>query len=645
MKAPKKKIAVGKKAQTPKKKQTAKKTTTPKKAKVAKKAAAPKKTKIVKKVTAPKKAKAVKKITAPKKAKAVKKAAAPKTVLSQEKIIAVKKTVRYTDKPWLAHYDKGTPATIKYVKRTLIEYLESSARDYPNKIAFISQGYEISYANLKDMVYRFATCLDDFGVRKGDSVSIHLPNLIQTVAAYYAIIKIGGKVVMNNPLYSAAELEHQFNNSESKVLITLDLLANNMIDLRPKTKIKQIVYVSLTDYLPPSADPTKVFSAQPKEAPDIYAWKDLIARYAPNPPKVEVNWDDIAMLQYTGGTTGVSKAAILTHANLSSQLQQIDVWDPTIKRGDPQIFLGALPFFHVYGLSTVMNLTIYYAYTCILLVRPTPENLFDAILKYKPTVATLVPTMFIGLLGHPEFAKLDLKSFKRICSGSAPLPVEVFKEFTTRSGAKISEGFGMTEASPVTHANPFDGKQKIGSVGLPYPDTQCRLVDLESGEKDVPVGEPGELIIKGPQVMKGYWKKPEETANSLRNGWLHTGDIATMDEEGYFFIVDRIKDMIISGGYNVYPRDIDEVLYTHPKVLEACSIGVPHETRGEQIKSFIVLKEGETATEQEIVDYCSTKLSKYKLPTIIEFRKELPKSNVGKILRKVLREEELKKPK
>jgi long-chain acyl-CoA synthetase len=556
---------------------------------------------------------------------------------------SVKKKVTYQDKPWLAHYDKGVPHTIKYKEQLLIDYLDSAARDYPQRVAFISQDYKITYAELKDMVYRFAACLTDFGIRKGDSVAIHLPNLIQTVAAYNAILKIGGKAVMNNPLYSAAELEYQFNDSESKVLITLDLLANNMIDLRPKTKIKQIVYASLGDYIPSSTDPATVLAVKPKEAPEVYGWKDLIAKYPPNPPQVNVNINDIAMLQYTGGTTGVSKGAVLTYANLSKQLQQIDSWDPTVKRGDKEIFLGALPFFHVYGLSTVMNLTVYYAYTCILLVRSTPEALFDAIQKYKPTVATLVPMMFLGLLGHPEFSKLDLKSFTRICSGSAPLPVEVFKEFTRRSGAKISEGFGMTEASPVTHANPFDGKQKIGSVGVPYPDTECRIVDLENGVKDMPVGESGELIIKGPQVMKRYWKKPEETALSIRNGWLYTGDIAKMDEEGYFFIVDRKKDMILSGGFNVYPRDIDEVLFTHSKILEACAIGVPHETRGEQIKAFVVLREGQTATEQEIIDYCATKLAKYKLPTIVEFRKELPKNNVGKILRKTLRAEEIAK--
>jgi long-chain acyl-CoA synthetase len=521
--------------------------------------------------------------------------------------------------------------------------LEDAVRDFPNKIAFISQDYKISYKDLKDMAYRLATCLADFGIKKGDSVSIHLPNMIQTVAAYYAILKIGGKVVMNNPLYSPAELEYQFNDSESKVLITLDLLANNMIDLRPKTKIKQIVYASLGDYIPSSTDPATVFAAKPKESPDVYGWKDLIAKYPPNPPQVNVAFHDIAMFQYTGGTTGVTKGAILTHANLSKQLQQINVWDPVLKRGDNEIFMGALPFFHVFGMSTTLNLSVLKAWTCVLLTRPTPEALYDVIQKYRPTVAALVPTMFIGLLNHPDFDKLDLTCLKRIVSGSAPLPLQVFKEFNRRSGAQISEGFGMTEASPVTHANPFDGQQKIGSVGLPYPDTECRIVDLENGESDMPVGESGELIIKGPQVMKGYWKKPEETANVLRKGWLYTGDIAKMDEEGYFFIVDRKKDMILSGGYNVYPRDIDEVLYTHPKILEACAIGVPHPTRGEQIKAFVVLREGQTATEQEIIDYCATKLAKYKLPTMVEFRKELPKNNVGKILRKTLRTEEIAK--
>ena len=584
-----------------------------------------------------------KKVLAKKKIQVKKKVIAKKKVQIKKKIQAKKKQVTYQDKPWLANYDKGVPSSIAYKERFLIDHLDDAARDYPNKTAFISHGYEISYAQLKDMVYRFATCLADFGIKKNDSVAIHLPNMIQTVAACYAVLKLGGKVVMNNPLYTALELEYQFNDSESKVLITLDLLANNMIDLRPKTGIKQIVYASLKDYLPASTDPTTVLAVQPKEAEDVYGWKDLIAKYPPNPPQVRVSFDDVAFLQYTGGTTGVSKGAMLTHANMSKQVQQLHATDPAAVRGGDEIGMGALPIFHSFGLSCIMNLTIYYAGTNILLVRPTPEALFDTIKKYRPNVTALVPTMFIGLLNHPEFDTLDLTCFRIIGSGSAPLPVEVIKKYKEISGAVISEGFGLTETSPATHGNPLKGRQKIGSIGLPYPDTECRIVDLETGEKNMPVGEPGELIIKGPQVMKGYWKKPEETAIALRNGWLYTGDIATMDKDGYFYIVDRKKDMIISGGYNVYPRDIDEVLYAHPKVQEACAIGVPHETRGEQIKTFIVLKEGETATEQEILEYCAGKLAKYKLPTMVEFRKELPKSNVGKVLRKILKQEEIKK--
>ena len=334
---------------------------------------------------------------------------------------------------------------------------------------------------------------------------------------------------------------------------------------------------------------------------------------------------------------------MLTHSNLTKQLQQIGAWDTTIKRGDKKTMVGALPFFHVYGLSTVMNLTFYFGFKTILVGRPTPENLIPAIQKYNPEIACLVPTMYIGMLNHPDFDKLDLSFIERLMCGSAPLPMEVIKAYKEKAGVVINEGFGLTEASPVTHSNPYDTKQKPGSIGVPYPSTMVRLVDLETGEKDVPQGEPGEMIIKGPQVMKGYWNRPEETANSIRDGWLYSGDIATMDEDGYFYIVDRKKDMIISGGYNVYPRDIDEALYTHPKILEACSIGIPHEKRGEQIKSFVVLKEGETATEQEIIDFCATRLARYKLPTLVEFRTELPKSNVGKILRKILREEELQK--
>jgi long-chain acyl-CoA synthetase len=347
---------------------------------------------------------------------------------------------------------------------------------------------------------------------------------------------------------------------------------------------------------------------------------------------------------YTGGTTGISKAVIITHGNLSKQVQQIAAWFPTFDSNE--VMLGALPFFHVFGLTTAMNLAIFLGWGDILVPKPQPDALLEAIRKYKPSFTPLVPTMYIGMLNNAAIDKTNLTSIKGCFSGSAPLPLEIIRDFEGRTGAVIVEGFGLTEASPVTHVNPFaGGKRKVGSIGIPISDTECRVVSLDDGITDVPVGESGELLVKGPQVMKGYRNNPEETANTLTDDWLHTGDIAKMDEDGYFYIVDRKKDMIISGGCNVYPRDIEEVFYENPKIQEACAIGIPHPTRGETVKVFAVLKKGETATQEELVEYCTDKLARYKLPTEIEFRDDLPKTNVGKILKKELREEEMAKRK
>jgi long-chain acyl-CoA synthetase len=529
------------------------------------------------------------------------------------------------------------------------DFLEKSAKDFPDDTAMVFVGYKLTYRQFKDQVDRFATCLTEFGIKKGDAVSILLPNSIPCVVAYYSILKIGAIVVMNNPLYSDPELEHQFKDSDSKVLVTLDALGNRMIDLRPKTKIKQIVYMGIGDFLNPIkrflGKKLKKFPfADVKAAPDVYRWMDCISKYQPNPPKVKLTLNDIAMYQYTGGTTGVSKGVVLTHGNLSKQIQQIDAWFPTFGRGK-EVMLGALPYFHVFGLSTAMNLSVFAGWNQILIPRPQPQQLLEAIREYKPTFAPLVPTMYIGMLNHPDLKKTDMGCIKGAFSGSAPLPVEVIHEFQKLTGAYISEGFGMTETCPVTHTNPFNGKQKVGSIGLPISDTLSRIVDLDDGVTDMPIGKPGELIVKGPQVMRGYKGMAEETANVLKDGWMYTGDIATMDEDGYFYIVDRKKDMIISGGYNVYPRDIDEVYYGNPKVEECCSIGIPDAKRGENVKLFVVLKEGQTATAQEMIEYGKDHLAAYKLPTEVEFRKELPKTTVGKILRKELRAEELKKRK
>ena len=553
------------------------------------------------------------------------------------------------DKPWLANYEKGVPEFVEYEDVCLPAFLERSAERFPDRSALNFQGYRIQFRQLKEMVDRFASALSTFGVNRGDRVALLLPNTIPCVAAYYAVLKIGAIAVMNNPLYSDRELDHQFNDSGAKLLITLDLLGNRMIDLRPKTRIKQIVITSIGDYLPfpknwlfPLVAKKKKLAADVKPADEVFKWKAVLADHQPNPPAVTLGFEDVAMYQYTGGTTGVSKGVMLTHANLSKNVQQCRAWFPSFKEGE-EVMLGALPFFHVFGLTTAMNFAIYMAWEDILVPKPQPEQLLETIGKFKPTFAPLVPTMYIGMLNHANIDRTPMTSIKGCFSGSAPLPVEVIRDFEKRTGAVIVEGYGLTETSPVTHINPFaGGKRKAGSIGLPISDTECRIVELNDGRTDLPTGETGELMVKGPQVMQGYWNKPDATAESLVDGWLHTGDIAQMDAEGYFYIVDRKKDMIISGGYNVYPRDIEEVFFEHPKVQEATAIGIPHPKRGEAVKVFIVLKEGATATQEEMIAFCHEKLAKYKWPTEVEFRTELPKSNVGKVLKKELRQKERK---
>jgi len=558
--------------------------------------------------------------------------------------------IKYENKPWLSHYEKNVPEKIDYEQICLPAVLERSADLFPDHTALLFQGYKITFRQLNEMVNRFATCLSKFGVQKGDSVSILLPNLIPCVVAYYAILKLGAITVMNNPLYSDRELEHQFNDSGSKILITIDLLGNRMINLRPKTGIKQIIYTSIGDYLPfpknllfPLVAKKKNLAADVKSAENVYKWKDVLGAHAPHPPLIELSFEDVAMYQYTGGTTGVSKGVILTHGNISKQVQQIAAWFPTFNKGE-EIMLGALPYFHVFGLSTAMNFAIFMGWGQSLIPKPQPQPLLETIAKSKPTFAPLVPTMYIGLLNHPDISKVDMTCIKGCFSGSAPLPLEVIKDFEQQTGAVIVEGFGLTESAPVTHINPFSKKKRrVGSIGVPISDTACRIVDIKDGQTDLAIGESGELLIKGPQVMQGYHNNFQETESTLTDGWLHTGDIAKMDEDGYFYIVDRKKDMILCGGLNVYPRDIEEVFFEHPKVLEVAAIGVPHPTRGEQVKVFVAFKAGETATQEELLAYCKNKLATYKLPTEIEFREELPKSNVGKILKKDLRAQEMKK--
>jgi long-chain acyl-CoA synthetase len=559
----------------------------------------------------------------------------------------VTETIRYQDKPWLTRYDDGVPAHLDYDASCLPEILERTAAKFPDKMALLFQGHRVTYRQLAVLVKRVAGCLVQLGVQPGDRVAILLPNVIPCVVCYYAILRIGAIAVMNNPLYSDRELDHQFNDSGARMLITLDLLANRMIDLRPQTGVRQIIHTSIGDYLPffkrllfPLVAKRKKLAATVKPAADVYRWRELLSRSAPEPPALRLNPDDTAMYQYTGGTTGITKGALLTHRNLSCQVQQAAAWFPTFAEG-AEIMLGALPFFHVFGLTVAMNFAVYMGWGNVLVPKPQPDALLEAIRKYKATFAPLVPTMYIGMLQHPEIPRTDLTSIKGCFSGSAPLPVEIIRDFEAKTGAVIVEGYGLTEATPVTHANPFGGgKRRVGSIGIPLPDTECRIVDVVDGIVEMPVGDAGELVVRGPQIMRGYLNMPAETEATLRDGWLYTGDIARMDEDGFFYILDRKKDLIISGGFNVYPRDIDEVFYEHPKVQEACSIGIAHPTRGEAVKVFVVLKRGEKATDAELMDWAKERLAKFKWPVEIEFRSSLPKTNVGKILRRDLKAEE-----
>lgn len=552
----------------------------------------------------------------------------------------------YSSRPWEKFYTTKKDYFKDLQNSTLPEILNNIAHEIPNRPALNFQGFRLTYKELNQLITRMASGLKSIGLNPGDRVAVHLPNTIQCVISYYAILRAGGVVVMNNPLYTDRELTHQFNDSKAEIAITLDLFANRIINLRPRTGIRHIIYASLGEYLKlpkkilfKVAGKKKGLASDVNDGKNLYKFKEFIEKGSPDFFPPEISLDEEAIYQYTSGTTGVSKGAVLTQRNISINAQQVASWFPDFKYGDEKM-IGALPFFHVFGMTASMNFAIVNGWELILVPKPEPAALLETIRKFNPTIAPLVPAMFIGMLNHKDIEKTDMSSIKGCFSGSAPLPIEIINRFEDKTGAIIVEGFGLTEASPVTHLNPF-GKntRKPGSIGVPFPDTECRITDIANPDIILPPGKPGHLCVKGPQVMKKYKGLREQTAAALKDGWLYTGDVATMDEDGYFYIVDRLKDMIISSGYNVYPREIEEVLYQNPKIEEACAVGIPHEKRGEQIKAFVILKEGETSSEAEIINYCTKNLAKYKLPTSIEFRDELPKNNVGKILKKELRKE------
>ena len=553
------------------------------------------------------------------------------------------------ERVWHKFYQEGVPPAIDYPDITIPKFLENTVKKYPDNIALTFFGKKLDYRKFYESVNRFATALSDLGIKKGDKFSILLPNCPQFVIAYFAANKIGAINVNTNPLYVERELIYQLNDSGSETILCLDLLYPRVKKVKEKTNLKTIIVTPIKDYLPfplnllyPIKQKREGYVVKIDKEPGVYLFKDLLNKYPPSPPEVETSPGEIALLQYTGGTTGISKGCILTHKNLIANTLQCESWFVEAIEGK-ETCLCALPFFHVFGMTVAMLYSVRDGYNMILMPKFEVESALKLIKKHKPTIFPGVPAMYAAINYHPDVEKYDLSSIKYCISGAAPLPVEICKKFEELTGAKLVEGYGLTETSPVTHCNPFVGLRKIGSIGVPFPDTDAKIMDIETGENEMLLGESGELAIFGPQVMKGYWNKPEETKNVLREGWCYTGDIAKIDDDGFFYIVDRKKDMIISGGFNIYPREVEEVLYEHPKVREAAVIGVPDTKYGESVKAFISVKEGEELTEEEIIQFCKENLAKYKIPRSVEFRDEMPKSLVGKVLKRVLVEEELKK--
>ena len=555
-----------------------------------------------------------------------------------------------SEKSWFRSWPEGVPRSIEYPEASLSDLLKTKAEKYPSKTAIVYFDKPMTYRELDSASDRFATALSDLGVKKGDKIALFLANMPQFVIAYYGVLKIGAIETAISPLYKEREVEHQLSDSEAETIVVLDVLYPIVQKVMDKTKLKRVIVASLKDYMPKTLAflgslMKKIPSYKVELGPNTFLFQDLLNKYPPNPPKVEIDpKEDLAALQYTGGTTGTAKGAMLTHMNLVSNAVACAAW----LRGTEgeETFLTVLPLFHIYGMTTGMNAPIYLAGKMVMLPQFNVLGTLKAIQKHKATVFCGAPTMYALLLAHPGLSRYDLKSVRFCISGSAPLPPDVQKKWMEMTGGVLVEGYGLTESSPVTHCNPLDRSMKtvkVGSIGLPWPDTDAKIMDMETGEKEMELGETGELVVKGPQVMKGYWKMSEESAAVLRDGWLYTGDIGKMDEDGYFYITDRKKDLIKYKGYSVYPREIEDVLYEHPAVKLCAVVGKPDPVAGEIPKAFVVLKDGATATEEEIKKFVNEKVAPYKAIRELEFRRELPMTLVGKVLRRVLQEEEKSK--
>ena len=563
------------------------------------------------------------------------------------------------DKPWLSSYESVVPPTLTFSNHNLFELLVDSAKSFPKNTAArlilsylaggrVTIGGSLTYSELLNHVEHFANALYQLGVRKGDRIALMLPNTLHYVIAFFAAMRIGAIIVNNNPTYTARELKHQLVDSGAETIIILNLFYPRLREIQADTSVKRVIVAYMYDLLGfPSKqlvkakqqrDPSWV-NIQPEH--DIFYFQRLIEKYPSVAPAVHVSPDDVAVLQYTGGTTGTPKAAMLTHRNLNVNASQINSWFTTADQGVEK-FMCAIPFFHVYGLVVALVYGISIAAELQIVPNPRPiDNVMNIMQKERSTVYPGVPAMYIGIVNHPNVEQYNLRSIKACLSGSAAMPVEIQTRFNDLTGGRLIEGFGMTELSPVSHANPLMGISKKGSVGIPLPNTDAKIVDLETGEA-IPIGSEatGELWVTGPQVMKGYWNKPEETAQTITpDGWLRTGDIARTDSDGYFYIVDRLKDMINVSGLKVLPRDVEEVLYMHPQIREAAVVGIPNAERGDDtVTAFIVTHDGAPIEIESLKVFCKQYLADFKVPRRFEFRTELPKTAVGKVLRRALAE-------
>ncbi|TMG50341.1 MAG: long-chain fatty acid--CoA ligase [Chloroflexi bacterium] len=576
--------------------------------------------------------------------------------------VETKEAAPVTGKPWTRHYDPDVPASLVYPSVPLQAMLDDAAENHPNSTATIFFTRKRSYRSISDAAWRFANGLRRLGVKTGDRVALVLPNSPQFVIAFYGALRAGAVVVPCNPLYTPPELQHQLADSGSTIVVTLSrfypvVKAARAVASRPgapaPASVEHVIVTNIKEEMPPILRVLFTLAKEKKDGhrqpfagdPGAVSFKEVLTAPA-DPFDAGTGPDDLAVLQYTGGTTGISKGAMLSHRALVANTLQCRAWFTNLRDG-ADVAMAVMPFFHVYGLTVVMSLAVQGAAAMILEPQFELERVLKDVQRYRPKLFCGAPRIYNAINNSPLAQKYDLRSIEACVSGSAPLLVETHRRFVELTGASLVEGYGLTEAAPVTHCNPLfgEGKQKVGSIGIPYPDVESKIVDLETGEQEMPPGEPGELILRGPQLMDGYYKRPEETAQTLRNGWLYTGDIATVDPDGYVSIVDRKKEMIIVSGFNVYPREVEEALATHPAVMDAAAIGVPHPIKGEEVKAFVVLKPGAKATADEIRAHCEKHLAPFKRPKEIEFRDSLPKTLIGKTLRRQLAQEEKAKRK